>query len=379
MAFNYLDLIGGKSAQQIINDFFAFLASPPDPSLVSVRTANWRTGGPYRTLVYRQGIEVSLLYQILAQFAGSASLQYASGGWLDWLGVNFFDESRQSGEFATVPVTFNVPLGAGPLGPLALRVQTSDGKVFASTQPETLPAGPMSITFTMRAVEAGSKYNVGANLINQLITPNVLGISVNNASPATGGFDTESDDRYRQRLGYKWGVLATGSPAAAYAYWAMQASKEVQKVRVYSNLHLGAFDPEYVTVVMAGNNTGVSPQALIDVGDYIDPRMAICAKLNVATAIMIPVAVTGNVQVFSPYANGAPAQIGLALSELTKRVPIGSYDAGAIPVSEVMDSVFYSSKEVYDVSLTTPSAPIPLNYNEMAVFTDATTIIPVAP
>lgn len=379
MAFNYLDLIGGKSAQQIINDFFAFLASPPDPSLVSVRTANWRTGGPYRTLVYRQGIEVSLLYQILAQFAGSASLQYASGGWLDWLGVNFFDEPRQSGEFAEVPVQFNIPLGAGPLGPLALRVQTSDGKVFASTQPETLPAGPISVTYTMRAVEAGSKYNVGANLINQLITPNVLGISVNNASPATGGFDTESDDRYRQRLAGKWGLLATGSPAAAYVYWALTASKEVQKVRVYSNLHLGAFDPEYVTVVLAGNNTGVSPQAIFDTYVYIQPRMPICAKLNTATATMVPISVTGNVQVFSPYAANAPAAIGTALSELTKRVPIGSYDAGAIPVSEVMDSVFYSSREVYDVSLTTPSAPIPLNYNEMAVFTDATTIIPVPP
>ena len=152
MAFNFLDLIGGKSAQQIINDFYSFLASPPDPSLVSVRTANWRTGGPYRTLVYRQGIEVSLLYQILAQFAGSSSLQYASGGWLDWLGENFFGEARQGGEFASVPVTFTVPLGAGPLGPLALRVQTSDGKVFASTQPETIPIGPATATFIMRAV-----------------------------------------------------------------------------------------------------------------------------------------------------------------------------------------------------------------------------------
>ena len=101
---------------------------------------------------------------------------------------------------------------------------------------------------------------------------------------------------------------------------------------MYSNLHLGALTRN-TSLWFGWKQHWVSPQALIDVGDYIDPRMAICAKLNVATAIMIPVAVTGNVQVFSPYANGAPAQIGLALSDLTKRVPIGSYDAGAIPVS----------------------------------------------
>ena len=377
MAFNFLDLIGGKSAQQIINDFFSFLASPPDPSLVSVRTANWRTGGPYRTLVYRQGIEVSLLYQILAQFAGSSSLQYASGGWLDWLGENFFGEARQGGEFASVPVTFTVPLGAGPLGPLALRVQTSDGKVFASTQPETIPIGPATATFIMRAVETGSKYNVGANLINQLITPNVLGITVNNASAATGGFDVESDDRYRQRLAAKWGLLATGSPAAAYIYWALTASKEVQKVRVYANLNLGAFDPEYVTVVIAGNNAPVSPQALIDVYLYTNPKIPVCAKLNVGTVTIVPVAVTGNVQAFAPYANGAPANIGAALSALTTRVPIGSYDAGAVPVAEVADAVFYSSQEIYDVVLSNPVAPISLNYNEMVVFTDATTVTSV--
>lgn len=373
MAFSYLSLLNAKSAQQIINESLAFMAAPPDPSLVTVQTANWRTGGPYRTLLYRMGQEAALLYNIVAGFAGSASLPQASGGWLDWLGEGFFGEPRQGGEFATVAVQFTIPLGAGPLGPIELRAQTGDGKVYASTQAETLPAGPATVTFTLRAVQAGSVYNVGAGLVNQLITPNVLGISVTNPAAATGGYDVESDDRYRQRLAAKWGVLSTGSTQAAYVYWALTASKEVQKVRVYANLHLGFFDPSWVTVILAGNNTGVSPQALIDVYQYTNPRIPITAKLAVGTANPITYSVGGLVQVFAPYFAEAPAAIGASLADLTRRIPIGGYDAGPVPPSEINDAVFWDGRKVYDVTLAS-IAPISLAYNDLLVLVDATSV-----
>src|SRR4051812_20121859 len=96
---NLTDLLSPRSAQQIYNDVLAFIASPPDPSLVSVSTANWRTGGPYKTLISRLSIEGGLVYQILAQFAGSAFLRYAQGRWLDWLGQDLLGEARQDAEF----------------------------------------------------------------------------------------------------------------------------------------------------------------------------------------------------------------------------------------------------------------------------------------
>ena len=373
MAFSYASLLLPRSAQQIINDSLAFMASPPEPSLISVLTANWRTGGPYRTLLYRMGQEAALLYQIIAGLAGSASLPQASGGWLDWLGEGYLGEPRQGGEFATVDVQFTIPLGAGPLGPIELRAQTGDGKVYASTQPETLPAGPAVVAFTLRAVQTGTAYNVGAGLVTQLVTPNVLGIAVTNPAPASGGYDVESDDRYRQRLGAKWGILSTGSTQAAYVYWALQASKEVQKVRVYANLHLGFFDPSWVTVVLAGNNTGVSPQSLADVYLYTNPRIPITAKLATGTALPITYNVGGSVQVFDPYFAEAPAAIGASLAELTKRIPIGGYDAGPIPASEIQDAVFWDGRKVYDVTLAS-YAPIAPAYADLVVLVDQTTV-----
>ena len=156
------------------------------PDLISLRTANWRTGGPYRTLIYRQGIEASLLYQIVAYLAGASSVRYAVGKWLDWLGEGIFNEPRQEAQFATVTMQFTVPLGAGPLGPLELRVATPSGLEFVSVNLETIPPGPAVVSFPFKAAKAGAAWNVGANTITQLVSPNVLGISVTNPAAAIG-------------------------------------------------------------------------------------------------------------------------------------------------------------------------------------------------
>lgn len=266
------DLLSPRSAQQIINDTLSFIASPPDPTLVSVRTANWRTGGPYRTLLYRQGIEGSLFYQVLSGFAGSAFLRYATGKWLDWLGEDFFDEPRQSALFAKVLINITVPAGVGPIGPIPITVQTVNGLQFKSDLAITIPAGPallMGVPFT--AVKAGSAYNVGSGTITVLQSPNVLGVTVTNPAQAVGGYDSEPDDRYRTRLAAKWGVLSTGSTEAAYIFWALTASPEVAKVKVNANQHGGVFAPEWVTVLLAGTNSGVSVQAVSNVQAFIEP------------------------------------------------------------------------------------------------------------
>lgn len=378
MAFSdYVTLLNARSAQQIVNDAFAFLASPPDPSLVSVQTANWRTGGPYRTLLYRMGLEASLLYQIVSGFVSSVSIDDAQGGWLDVLGKNLYNETRQGGEFATVAVTFTIPLGAGPIGPIQLSASTADGKLFTSTAPQTLNAGPTTQIFTLQAAQTGTAYNVGAGLVTQLVSPNILGITVTNAAAATGGYDVESDDRYRVRCKNKWGILSgegLASVEAAYIYRAMTASKEVQKVRVYSDLNAGVFASNYVSVILAGDDTGVSGTAVTDVTNALTPHLPICAKLTVESATVSAVTVLGQVKVFLPYLATAAASITASLKTLNAQVPIGSYDQGPVPVEQVQDAVMYDRREVYDTQITTPAAPISLTYKQLLVLSNGTTL-----
>jgi hypothetical protein len=362
------DLLSPRSAQQVINDFFSYLANPPDPSLVSVRTANWRTGGPYRFLAYRQGIEASLLYQILAGFAGSSFLRFASGKWLDWLGEDFFSEPRQQATFATITETVTIPAGAGPYGPLQLVVQTSDGKQFISQSPVTLPAGPQTITVSMRAAQAGTLYNVGANTVNQLVSPSILGISVNNAADAAKAFDQEPDPRYRQRLAAKWGAI-TGTTAAAYVYWAMTASPEVVKVSILANNNAGVFANNFVTGVVGTAVGPVSSGALAAVDAYIAPLVPLDVTWVSVNAAAYPVTMTGTAKVFKPYVGIAAGNIATSLQNLAALIPIGSYPQGPVPQSEVERAIIYDQTQVYDVvSLVTSPSPIAPAYNDLVTF-----------
>lgn len=370
------ELLLPKSAQQIVNDSLAFIANPPDPSLISVRTANWRPGGPYRTLLYRQGIEASLLYQILAGFAGSAFLRYATGRWLDWLGQDYFDEARQGASFATAIMTINVPAGAGPVGPVPIKVSTTDGKSYTSVVAITLPAGPASTLALVRADKAGSAYNVGAGNISQLVSPNILGITVTNAADATGGFDEETDQRYATRLMAKWGVLSKGTTANAYIYYALTASQEVQKVSVLPNSFHGVFGNQNVTIVVSGLDGPVSADALVAVYNATAPRAPLDVEIYVDGIVVYPVTITGAVQVYSPYLSVAQDGIANSLKQFQYRVPIGGYASNPVPVSEFTRAVFYDPTQVFDVQLATPAAPVSLAYNELLVPTS--TIIPTA-
>lgn len=368
-----------RSAQQIVNDALEFLANPPDPSLVSVRTANWRTGGPYRTLLYRMGLEGSLLYQVLAAFAGSAFLRTAVGRWLDWLGEDYFDEPRQSSLFATALLNFTIPAGVGPIGPVPVTVSTTDGKQFKCNTAITFPAGPATLVgVPATAALAGSAYNVGAGNLSQLVSPISLAITVTNPAAATGGFDTEPDQRYAQRLSTKWGTLATGSTEAAYIYWALTASRKVQKVKVLGNSSHGMFKSQWVTVVCSTLTGPVGAGDLTDVYNYINPRVPLNVGLDVDGVVVDTVNVTGIVKVYSAYVSVAHAGIAGGLQALSVRVPIGGYPQGAVPVSEVQNAVFYDPTQVFDVpTLTNPSAPISLAYNHLLVLTDATTVVGV--
>lgn len=368
-----------RSAQQIINDALEFLANPPDPSLVSVRTANWRTGGPYRTLLYRVGLEAQLLYQVLAGFAGSAFLRTAVGKWLDWLGEDYFDEPRQSSLFATALLSFTIPAGVGPIGPVPVTVSTTDGKQFKTDTAVTFPAGPATLTgVPATAALAGSAYNVGAGNLSQLVSPNVLGVTVTNPAAATGGFDSEPDPRYAQRLSNKWGILAPGSTEAAYIYWALTASRKVQKVKVLANSDHGAFKSRWVTVVCSTLTGPVGAGDLTDVYNFIAPKVPLDVGLSVDGVVVDNITVTGTVKVYSAYASAAHAGIAGGLQALAQRVPIGGYPQGAVPVSEVQNAVFFDSRQVFDVPvLVNPAAPISLAYNHLLVLTDGTTVVGV--
>lgn len=386
--FTLADVLQARSAAQIFNDWLAYMANPP-PGLDKVKTSNWRTGGAYLTLIRRDSIELEMLYKLIAALGGSAFIRYATGLWLKWLGEDFFGEPKQAAVFATTNVTLTVAPGFGPYGPLTMKVRATNGQTYSSVAPVTIPQGGTTGPVAFIADKAGAAANVGAHEINALLSPNVLGVTVDNAAAVTTGFDEESDDRYKVRLLAKWGILsgavAPGSSFAmvkdGYIYGALTASPEVQKVAVLASLNAntGMYASNTESVIVAGNGVPVSGGGVSAVQAYLAPRIGLDETLIVKSASVVTEALAGTVKIRSAYAASGLAPIATSLADLDKRIPIGGGPAG-VPQSEFIAAIFYDKNAIYDAQLTAPTlSGVALNYDQILVTDPSALVLQTVP
>lgn len=364
MAISFADLLSAKTAQAIYDEMIAGVQT------AGVKVANWRTGGPYRTLLRVTSVALEQVYNVAQAFAGSGFLDYATGDWLTLLVKSIFSEDRALALFTSGTVTLTCSAGAGPytIPSGSLLISTASGLVYRSTASVTVPAGG-SATVAVRAESPGAKYNVGINAIDRVMSPTYLGLSVSNPSILGGdwitssGSDDESDDRLRTRCRAKWGTLGTGSPASAYVAWALAASAETAKVGVNSNLNAGVFASQWVTLVLAGSGGAVSDQAVTDTINYITPRLPTCAKLAVVKASTLTQTVSGTVYIRSAF-NTAATQgaIVAALDALAVATSIG----GSVYLSQVIATIQDAVPgAVRNVVVTSPTGDTSLTYAQV--------------
>lgn len=381
MAFTLQDVLNARSAAQILNEWLAYLASPPD-GLPRLRTTNWRTGGPYLYLIRRYSQELESLYKLVASLGGSAFIRYATGLWLRWLGEDFFGEPFQGASFATTNVTLTSSPGFGPYGPQFVKVKATNGKTYTSINLVTIPLGS-AVTAAFRADSNGTGSNVGAGEINALVSPNVLGVAVTNAAAVVDGLDEEDETRYKSKLLDKWGILSAGVTVdssfamveAGFKYLAMRASLEVKKVAVLSSFNstTGMAASNTTSVILAGYGTGVTGGAVADVLAVLQPRIGLDEVLIVETAITVTLGMQGTIKVRSAYFAAGLGPIADSYAALDKRTPIGGGPAG-VPVSEFVAAAFYDPLAVYDATFTNPISPVSLSYKQLLV-TDPSALV----
>lgn len=364
MAISFSDLLKAKTAQAIYAEMLAGVAA------AGVKVANWRTGGPYRTLLRVGSVVAEQWYNVAQAFVASGFIDYATKDWLTLLCKSLFFEDRAPALFTAGTVTLTNAAGAGPYTVAAggIIVATASGLRYRSTADVTVPASGTA-TIAVRAESPGSKYNVGANAIDSLITPTLLGLSASNPAAdwiASAGADEETDERLRTRCKAKWGTLGTGSPAAAYVAWSFAASVETAKVGVNSNLHAGSFAAQWVTLILAGAGAPVSDQAVTDTIAYITPRIPVCTRLAVAKATTVTSSVAGTVYVRAAY-NTAATQgaIVAALDALAAATPIGGTVYLSKVIATIQDAV---PGAVRNVVLSSPTADTSLTYAQVIGF-----------
>lgn len=163
---------------------------------------------------YREAV----LWQLLEDVYYSAFIDFATGQNLDRL-VAILGIRRKRATKATGTVTFSrsAPATSDIIIPAGTRVAADESVVFQTTEEVVLQQGQTSVDAAIEAVEPGSQGNVAANTITKLVDP-VSGIeSVNNASPTSGGSDTESDEELRYRA-------ITYAPSAKATVYSIKAA-----------------------------------------------------------------------------------------------------------------------------------------------------------
>lgn len=170
--------------------------------------------------------------------------------------------SRKYGTFAETALTVVVGSGTIQAGDL---FSTESGITFYAVSDGTYSAGD---TFTVRAYDSGSGGNVPAGSITYMPVT-IAGIGqVTNEAPATGGYDDESDDDFRQRFYEDLQTPSNGGNAQTYVLWAL-AVAGVGRAKCFPL----AKGPHTVEVCIVDANMAPASTSLIgQVQDYIDPN-----------------------------------------------------------------------------------------------------------
>lgn len=141
---------------------------------------------------------LSLAWAILEKVYYSGYVSTATGVQLDRLaklvGIRRRSASPASGEVVITGVSGKViPIGTEVTG------LSEDSPIYQTTEEVIIPAGG-TVTVPVEALESGTAYNVGADVLTQLVEPDTDITAVNNDLPITNGQDIEQDYEFRQRI-----------------------------------------------------------------------------------------------------------------------------------------------------------------------------------
>lgn len=323
--------------------------------------------------------ESSLLAEaglVVSEIAKGMHARTAKGPWLDLLAENVFADKRKPAVHTVGEVLLTDVASVGPVTISVGQQWFANGSKTLRYVVHALPYGtsvPLngSLRVQVRAELAGAVYNVGVNAISQLIT-SIPGVTVGN--PAIGdtgtwiltqGVDEEKDPQLLSRLLDKWATLGTGANDGAYRYYALSASPEVTRARVYSP------GGGSVRVVVAGPSGPVSGAALTAVQTAIAARRPTGVPDVVASnATTLSVTIGGTLYLRrgqDPVARLAAAQA--ACDEYARTHEISE----DLSRERVIRDLFVDG--VRDLTLTSPAADVSIAEGQIYVPTFALTAV----
>jgi uncharacterized phage protein gp47/JayE len=292
----------------------------------------WGSSSVFRILFSIFATLLARLWFGISQVARGNVLETSTGAWLTLLARNYGEE-RLAPTF-TVGTFKLTDAGGGPHGPLAVGAVTVavGDLLYTNTASGTVPASG-SLDLEFRATVAGAAHNVpngsAVTLVTSLPTVTVANPAVGSTGTwvTTLGTDVESDAALRTRLSAKWASLSTGSPPAAYLYWALSTSGVTR-----AKLDDGNPDGPGTTRVYVDNASSVSAlQASLDAKV---PTGSVSTAMAATTQAVV---ISGIVTVERTVASiaEATADVTANLTDLAGEIDIG----GTVVESEVIQRI----------------------------------------
>ena len=367
MALSLEDATTPLTRQEVEESIYAVMA------ILGTDTTIWKPGAVTRTLVVCFSVMLAALSQIMFGLAQATNFRTARGIWLKKLaqhnfGLDVPTALAASGTIEYVNTSANVyVVGAGTM---VARAPSID-KTYRNTTGFTI-FGNSSGSFTVSADEPGTGSTIGAELITEIVTPALNGVTISNPT-ALVGVDEPTDAALLELCDDATGQASPNGPADAYAHFAKNAFLSDGSPAGITRVRVETLPDVTVNVYMA-TATGAAPGT---VGDLATP---LGAAANNVELNAVPIPVTANylsateeiiniTYVLWMYSTGPSDDY--ILSEITSRLavvfsktPIGGHvsQGQGYLHNEILTAVIRGiSDDIFRVELTNDDIPLTVN------------------
>ncbi len=194
-------------------------------------------GDPVRLFLESVAMDMTILCRLVDMAGKQNLLAFASGAHLDHLGALMATE-RLPAASARCILRFELAetLDFAVLIPEGTRAGTQDRRLNFATDAElVISAGERFGEISATAAVPGTEGNgLTAGQVCLLIDPVAYVSRVTNSSMTMGGSDTETDERYRERIHLAPESFTCAGPEGSYRYHALRVNPDIAEVAVWS-------------------------------------------------------------------------------------------------------------------------------------------------
>ena len=267
------------------------------------------------------------LYNVIDDVARQKMRKYARGEVLDAIGGEKC--KRLEAEKATTTLQFytNEPAKEDIIIPVGTTVTTNDDHDFTTDEEVILKMGETNIHVTASASSGGSEYNDYAIGTIAVIVDDISVDGCKNITISSGGndgepYDSEGDDRYRERIALHEDAESTCGTETAYRYYALTADSTVADVNVISPAEYDItsdYDVIIYIICQGGNIPDSDTLNLVQSVCDDKEHRPMCDHIHVEPAEQVNYSVDIKVYVGAADIDRAPDIVSKAVNEYIKK------------------------------------------------------------